>query len=490
MPIGFDVNQPASMDAMVAAISPYASQSAAESDIPTDAQDYLNSSYQRLTGDQGSNIFNDVFNARTNAATAAAANPMMSAPAATKGGMPSQFPNKWSDREVANSEFNQSAEMNAAQYRMAGRSEQLPPIGAENYTNAQRMRATALGVGTLFDRIAADDPNALTPKGDPTDLLLQRAGAKAKEPGKIQPGDDLHHVVNNPVFQEALRRNPQQAMALYSAITGGRDFETDRQAQVGQIAENTKQDQNILGDLQKTGKWNPILGSFTKMRTSKDLAGNEIQTETPISDVEQAALDRNGGALKALRIDNPSALQPKMSLGMAGQGLSPQEERQFRTALFNWSQANPSGDINKAKGAIYNQLLAQQKATATAQNPGTAAAAGAVPGQPSLLDRISSGASTAFDELGQMRGQDILSTVAGGPRALLNLDKGALNLGPRAVNAGMALAGSSRRIPLIPDVPRFINPASPTSQDVASRQSILDMIKNRFGAGATAFAGP
>jgi hypothetical protein len=379
----FNINQPTSLEAIGAAIGSYATPEAAQSDLFFNAprgMDYLINQYRRSTGDYFADPFQDMSRGRMAAITAAAANPV----AITKdeAGKQISTPIKWSDREALNAELTQGLQERGRNYQLASRDLLLPPPGAENYESIQEKRANLTGTSDLFRDIRDRNPSALQPQ-EATDVMLQRRDPTGKGEGKVTPATDLHQIAFDPRFQETLKRDPTKAKKLYSAITGGRSFDTDREATVAQRELDIKADDEILADLRKTGKWNPILGTFTKMATVADIMGGPgatKQVERPISDVEEAALRRNGGALEALRV-SPSQVPPAMEVPKAW-GLTKSEERDFRNAVFEDQSKHPNKPLNESRRDAYKTLNELQKRNREIESPNTASAPGSVPGQP------------------------------------------------------------------------------------------------------------
>jgi hypothetical protein len=378
---------PASFGAINSVISQYATPDAAESDLFFNAprgRNFLVDRYRQLTGDYFADPFED---ARQRYADRRMAEVVAAKQAAT---VPSAFSNAsgtqlspWAAREVTNQTIRDQLASEANARMLESREMQLPAIGAENYQDIQKRRSNYAGVANLFDEIAGRQPEALAPADEGTPAMLQRLETTGKNAGKVQPSYDLHPIAFNPKFQETLRREPEKAIKFYHAVTG-RSFETDRAATVAQRAEFEKADDEILADLRKTGKWNPILGTFTKSTMQQDPNnpfGPYREIQRPISDVEEAALRRKGGALQALRVD-PSQVQPKFDIGVAAKGLTPMEEKAFRVKLDQWAQTNPEADLKQGMNVIYNDFMKRQREQAKLASPNTASAPGSVPGQP------------------------------------------------------------------------------------------------------------
>jgi hypothetical protein len=364
MPIGFDINQPANVASMVAALGPYATQDAAERDIPSDAQDYLNASYRRVTGDQSSSIFNDVFNAKQTAATAAAtagAPVDQHTPVNAEGAALSS----WAAREVAGGAYNTEANKRGADYQLSSQEMQLPPAGAENYADVQRHRAMLSGNADLFDLVSKYDPHSLAPSEHATDPLFQRLAGNGKQPGKVIGAEDLHHVALNPKFQEAMRRDPEKAKQFYSDITGGRHYDTDLAATIEQRKQNTDLEDKAIEDIRTRGKWNPVLGTFTLRKTVKDASGfGQVETEEPLSDVQQAILDKRG-----IQSVYPSVDMSRFHSMEMPRGLSPQEETVFRKAVFQDLAQNPGKDVKTSIQNVYQKFHLAQNPTVQKANP-------------------------------------------------------------------------------------------------------------------------
>jgi hypothetical protein len=338
----FNVNQPTDLNSIEGALSAYSTPEAAVADFDANApggRDYLASQYQRLTGDAFADPFADMAKSESSdmikaamggASVATGSNTGMrllspmtpppvavapTAPGATPGpALPLALPNLSAsgNRDVARDSLLKMMQMKGNQERLASADMQIPAANASNYMDVLKQRAGLAGVSNDFSRI---NPDLLQSQegGDPRFARLQGKDGKAI-------GATIHPVAYDPHFQELTRQDPAKANALYHAVTN-RDYGTDHDAQVQLLVEQRDARKKIIEDI-KSLEADPVTGDLYKMINVKDFDGTIKQQRVPVTPLDRAAIEAEGGTKRIYGVDLPGQGGLKKLPGMTNDELA------------------------------------------------------------------------------------------------------------------------------------------------------------------------
>lgn len=385
----FNVNQPTSAEAIQAYIGGFANPEAAERATPYSGAEYLRNQYSVLTGNAFADPFEDARSTYDRAVTSAAANGASVAvggntgsrllsppqlPIATNGQPPPLLPTNvegnplspLGTRTAQNSLMTSMLQNQGRQHQLAGMNLQLPPDPRENnYLQILDKRANLSGVGDLFGEVYRSDPEifraASTNDDDPRFARVQ--GGKE---GKIEAANRLHPIAMNARFMQEARRNPTKAKALYSAVTNGRDYETDIAAQSQLFAEQRDSRKKIIESI-KDVKADPVTGELFEVIDTKDqFSGKMSQQQVPLTPLKKAAIEAEGGFKRIYGIELPDrGGLPKLE-GVTTAG---QQEYRTRTQKLMKEQGLSSQEAaNLARRQMYQEQQ-QTKGVATLQSP-------------------------------------------------------------------------------------------------------------------------
>lgn len=323
----FNVGGPTTMDAIQSYIGGYATPEAAQADTPSPAQDYLKNEYGRITGDAFANPFTDAASSHNDAMIQAASNGasvavgsnmgqrLLTLPTAptpqtptvpgTPGTPPPLLPNlsPSGQRTVANSALTNMLQMQGGMENNARADMQVPAPNANNYLQVLDQRAAAVGAGELHSKIYQSNPSAFSAgiaSDDPRFARIQGGGAA----GKVEAGDALHPVANDPHFREEMRLHPERAKAYYSAVTNGRDYNTDITAKSQLLSEQSDARKKMIGGL-KGVEADPMTGVYTHQKETIGLGGEITIKKVPLTPMEVAAIDTEGGFKRIFGVEIP-----------------------------------------------------------------------------------------------------------------------------------------------------------------------------------------
>lgn len=377
---GFDVNAPAPVSAIDQYIGRYSSPEAAQSDTISNAPqgyDYLKKSYQASTGDYFADPFKDASDVHARALTEAAMsgasiatgdvraggrllslpNPPATTPApADNAGAPQQDPtlSATGNSQVQNSLMTQLLQGQGNQYQLDRKELQIPDINApdfnpKTYLDVVHKRANLAGVGMEFRQLMKDNPEAIAgPTADP------RFSTDPKT-GKTISSDELHPLASDPGFMELSKQDPSKANALYYAVTG-QHYQTAINAKISSLVEQRAGRQKILEGI-KGIKADPISGALQKTIEVKDFDGTVHQQDLPMSELEKAALAKEGGTERLFGVQLPGlgGVQPK-------QGMTDEELVSYRQRTQDIMSKNPNLSVGTASQIAHKQLYEEQQA--------------------------------------------------------------------------------------------------------------------------------
>jgi len=190
-----------------------------------------------------------------------------------------------------NAFMRQSVAQAAQNHHALGSKEmQVPSEDDPEYVPVLRRRAAAVGSADLLDRILRNNPTALAHRATGDARLAKLPGAK----GAV-PSDHLHPLANDPDFLEAVRQKPDQAKALYAAITN-RDYETDLTAKTKQGELQRGNRTQVIESLKnKSPEYDEVDGSLHYYVEESDGFGNKTRKRVKASPLEEMAVKAEGG---------------------------------------------------------------------------------------------------------------------------------------------------------------------------------------------------
>lgn len=365
-----DINRGLSPELISNIIGQYATPEAADTDMffnAPRARQHIVDQYQRFSGDAFADPFADFSRGNANAvaeagragATIAAGSNMgarvlsfpqqSQQPVATLqpgsgggGGGPMIGSGGWVDREAQLEQVRNTESARGRIYQLAG---EYDP----------EKRANLLGVGTLYSQIHQRNPNAFS--GNP-EIDPRFATDKTK---KVVGRDALHHIYNDPQFQEELTRNPNKAKALYAAVAGnGRNLETDIESQRQLISEQQTSRKRVIEGI-KGIKADPVTGRLTKTVDVKDPLSGEIkQQDVDLTPFDKEIVDKEGGLNRIFGVNLPGYNDGQSSLPRL-----PNTTEEEHQALLDSTKEimlkNPGMSKEKAFNVAHKQAWAKQE---------------------------------------------------------------------------------------------------------------------------------
>lgn len=473
-------------------IADYDTPEAAQSDLffnAPNARGYLEKQYQALTGDAFADPFQKAKRFQSDAMTEAAMNGASVATGSNMGprilSMPQQQQpqvapmvngkpqvvqpmtnmegtplSALGNRTTQNSLMTSLMQERGREYQMAGTDLMAPPPGANDYLQKLEQRASLSGSRDLFDKIQRSNPSVFSASPSSDDPRFSRV--QGGKDGKIEAADSLHPIALDPHFMQETRRNPAKAKALYSAITNGRDYETDVKAKSGLLAEQRDARKKLIEGI-KNPQADPVTGEVFKLVDTKGQDGKIVQQRVPIDSMERAAIEAEPGEFKRIYgMDLPNRK------GLTPYGESPEEQLAHRE-LTQKIMAEKKLPADQASKLAQTQLYQQQ------QNRGVQPAATNTGGGP-------------LDAMGFWNLNDIAAPIVNVNTGMLNALKSQLNVPSRVANAGLSIAGSDQRIPLIPDIPRMNTERTMSRQDVEDRTTAMAFLQRLMGRGLSGFS--
>lgn len=483
---GFNVNGPTSLDAIDQYIGSYATPEAAESDTRFNAPqgyDYLTKQFQNLTGDAFADPFKEASDQRARSMTEAAMNGasvatgsntgmrMLSAPRPMAPPVqvdpkapvaPTAMPlglSPLGNRDVAKDQLLKMMQMKGNQERLASTDMQIPDPSSGNYMDVLSKRAALTGTSEAFEKIRQENPTALQTQtgGDPRFARLQGKDGKAI-------GATIHPLAFDDHFQELARQDPNKANALYHAVTN-RDYATDHDAQVQLITEQRDARKKIIEGI-KGLEADPITGDLYKIVESKDPFGTIQQQRVPITPLDKAAIEAEGGSKRIYGVDLPGMGGLKKIPGMTDKG-----HGEYRNRAAELRKAHPELSTEQASA----QALASMKSDQN-KNRATNAPQGEGVG---LLDTMM-----------QYNSKDALAAGVVNPViSAANATNKLFNVPSRAANAIAALFGSKWRAQPTWDENMKGWDTSLSSEQVKQRALAARVLRERLGMAGTAYAG-
>lgn len=483
MPQFFDVRRPTGMNEIQQLLAGYTSPEAAEADLRSNAPqglDYLTRNYSALTGDPFSDPFEDASNVRARSMTEAAMNGASVATGSNRGmsllslpdvpvatvatpssANPSLPISPRGQRTTENSLITSMLQAQGNRYQMAGKDLIVPPPQANDYLHVLEKRANMSGAGELWREIYRNNPNIFS-KGTASDDP-RFARVQGGKDGKIEAADAIHPLAFDPIFVQETKRNPERAKALYSAVTNGRDYNSDITAKSQLMAEQRDTRQKLIAGI-KNPHADPVTGELFKIiETPNRFTGAIEQQKVPLDDLEKAAVEAEGGFKRIFGVDLPNRG------GLPAYGET-QEEISAHRDLTQRIMAEKKIPAAQASVIAKNQLYQQQ------QNRGA---------QPTAAVASEGG---PLDALMFTQPRDVIAPVANLASTTVNALKSPLNVLPRIANAGANVLGSNQRFPLIPDIPMMNS--SMSREEVEARGSVLEMLKELLATGQKGYASP
>lgn len=383
---GFNSQGPISLDAISQYIGSYATPEAAEMDTRSNAPqglDFLKQKYQGITGDAFADPFADASTARAKAMTEAAMNgasvatgsntgmkllSLPNAPAPTTAvttpgvspAAPSGSPllSVLGNRQVAQDSLLHMLQGQGNQYRMASNELQIPHPTAANFLDVLEKRSAVAGATDEFRKIQRENPDALRPVGGGDPRFARTAAGKAIGHG------NLHPLAMDETFQELSRQDPQKANALYYAITN-RDYSTDIEAKRTSLVEQRDARKKIIEGI-KGLEADPVTGDLYKIIETKDFDGLIKQQKVPVTPLDTAAIEAEGGAKRIYGVDLP---------GMGGlkkmPGTTPEEHSQYTSRTQEILKQHPDMKVADASQLAHRQLYAEQQQKKEPAKPST-----------------------------------------------------------------------------------------------------------------------
>jgi hypothetical protein len=495
---GFNTEGPTSLDAIDQYIGSYATPEAAEMDTRFNAprgMDYLTSRYQSLTGDAFADPFEDASNQRARAMTEAAMNgasvatgsntgmrmlslprpnaplPVQAdptvananarhtvtapAPVMPNGSMPLS---PLGTREVAKAGLLKMMQMQGNQTRLASSDMQIPDPTSGNYLDVLSKRAALTGTGDIFEKIRQNNPTALqAPSTD--DPRFARDAT-----GKVIGQGELHPLAFDDHFQEQMRLNPEKASAFYHAVTN-RDYATDIDAKRKSIVEQRDARKKIIEGI-KGLEADPITGDLYKVVESKDPFGTIQQQRVPVTPLDKAAIEAEGGAKRIYGVDLPGMGGLKKIPGMTDKG-----HGEYRNRAAELRKAHPELSVEQASAQALASMKSEQNKNRTANGP-----QGEKVG---LLEMLS-----------QFNPKDLLAAGIVNPAISgANATNKLFNVPTRAANALSALFGSDKRWAKTWDenMPLWNTALGP--DEVKQRALAAQLLQRKLGMVGAAYAG-
>jgi hypothetical protein len=378
----FNTNRPTDLQSIEGALSSYATPEAAVSDFDSNAprgRDYLIKQYQTLLGDAFADPFADMAKSENSDMVKAAmggasiatgsnmgmrllSQPMAPAPATTAATTGPTIPlptlSPLGNNEVTRDNLLRMMQMKGNADRLASSDMQIPAPNSSGYMDVLGRRAALAGVSNEFGRI---NPSVFTTPVDANDPRFARTQA-----GKAI-GMDIHPVAYDPNFQEIARRDPAKAAALYRATTN-RDYDTDVKAKSQLLVEQRDARKKIIEDI-KSLEADPVTGDLYKTINFKDFDGTIKQQRLPVTPLDRAAIEAEGGAKRIYGVDLPGqGGLPKLP------GMTDQELVQYRSRTQQLMKEKGL-DVQSASALAHRMLYAEQNSrnapvTTTPQRPG------------------------------------------------------------------------------------------------------------------------
>lgn len=383
MPQLFNTRGPTDLGSISSFINSYQTPEAAERDLFFNAPQgrrYLDDRYQALTGDPFASPIEDAKKARYRAAMTAAQEgasvavggsngpQLLSAPDAPIQGparngevatlqQPTNVEgrpmSRFAARQAGNSAITGMMQAGGSAYKLAGDDLKVPDVNDNNFLDVLGKRAALTGSTDLFNKIQRKNPSALRDISppDPSDPFLLRGQNK-----KVIGQDVLHRVTSDPDFQEAYRRDPSKAKALYAAVTNGRDLETDKTAQGQLMVDQTNERKKILEGI-KNPVADPVTGKISHIVEHTDtLTGKIVQERVDLTPYQQAVIDKQGGFGGMTGVDVPGRKGiPQL------QGTTPEEHALYQATTQQVLAKNPSMPPTQAAQIAHAMLLKKQK---------------------------------------------------------------------------------------------------------------------------------
>lgn len=372
----FNEAGPTSEAAINSYIGSYASPEAAQADTQENAPqgyDYLKSEYGRLTGDFTADPFQDAIKSRTDALTQAAlggaslatgdvrvGGRLLSLPqtpvTSNTTGAPPVDPSLsvGGNRQVDNSLMTTMLQQQGAQYQLNRKENQIPDINApdfspSNYLNVVQRRANLAGVGPEFALLMKNNPDAIAgPAGDPRFSIDPNTK-------KIISSDELHPLAYDPGFIQMTKNQPDKANALFYALTG-EDYKTAVGSKIESLVEQRAQRQKILEGIKGISA-DPITGAqFKTIETKDPLTNAVVQQQLPLTDLEKAALAKEGGTERLFGVQLP---------GLGGlerpKGMTDDEYTSYVNTAQQLRAKNPNAPVSQVANAALKMLYTAQQ---------------------------------------------------------------------------------------------------------------------------------
>lgn len=350
-------------------------------------------------------------------------------------------------RPVGNSLITSMLQQQGNQYQLADKDLIIPTDpNTNNYLSVLEKRANLSGAGDLWREIYRSNPDVFKsgPSADPRFARIQGGGKN----GKVEAADNIHPIAFDPHFMQELRQDPEKAKSLYSAVTNGRDYQTDVAAKSQLYSEQSDARKKLLEGI-KGIKADPVTGALTKtVQIQNHFTGQLEQQDLPLTDMEQAAVHAEGGMQKIYGVDlpNKSGLSPL-------QGATQEENQAYRQRTQQILKQNPKLSVPEAAKIAHTQLYQEQNKSQTpaAATPST-----------DLLDTMM-----------QYTPRDIVAPIA-------NFGATVGNFALR--NAGAGIAGGPR-----PQIP--LMSAASSKDEILGRQSVADLLRQKLGLAASSISG-
>lgn len=224
------------------------------------------------------------------------------------------------NRAVDNSLLTSMLQQQGNRYKMAGADLSIPSPSANNYLSILDKRAALAGASDLHGEIYRSDPTVFD-KGTAADDPRFARTPIGKD-GKVEAADALHPVAMTERFIQEARRNPARAAAYYSAVTGGRDYDTDVKAKSQLLAEQHDSRQKIIGGLKQITA-DPITGKLSEDGGVDPLTGM-IRPPRPLTAYETAVVNSEKGTQRETGVQIPGFG------GISLTGLSPAGKEEFQ----------------------------------------------------------------------------------------------------------------------------------------------------------------
>lgn len=372
---GFDSRRPTSLAAIDQYIGSFATPEAAEADTRWNApqgMDFLQRQYQGITGDAFADPFEDATKARANAMTEAAMSgasvavgsntgmkllsmPTAPVPPSANANVPAVATpmnsigaplSSWANREVVNESLRGMLASKAGAFKMGATEMQIPDPRDGNFLDVLEKRASLVGANEEFRRIQRENPDALRP-------ISNNDPRFARDPaGKVISEGEMHPLAFDDTFREMLRQKPQKAIALYHAITN-RDYKTDEDAKTKSIVEQRDARKKVIEHI-KGLEADPITGELFKTVEINEY-GTIKQQRVPLTPLDKAAIEKEGGVKRLYGIDLP---------GFGGlkklPGATPEEDTAYR-ARTQQLMKEKGVSVAEASTLAHRELYQQQQ---------------------------------------------------------------------------------------------------------------------------------